>query len=111
MLHLLINHDDGLWPAFMGAYAATLAEVQIRFEEAVGCFMDAAFRTEEITDTAFDTFSFIQNGTLGSPTARFIRTGASRFKDDTSGVHFLPGFRPYFLFHRNTSTILFTLPF
>jgi hypothetical protein len=93
----------------MRADAAALAVVQIRLKKALGNLGNAAFRAEDVTDTALDAFLVIPDGTLSPPAARFIRTGAARSKNDASGVHFMPGFRPFLLSHENTSMVYFDI--
>jgi hypothetical protein len=90
----------------MGADATAFAIIQVRRKKALGCLVDAGFGAEYVTDSAFDTFLVIPDGTLGPPASRFIRTGVSRLEHDTTGGDFLPSFRPFLLFHGNTSIII-----
>jgi hypothetical protein len=107
MLHLLLNHGDRLRPALMGADAAAFAVIEIRLKKPLGGLRNAAFRAKHITDPALDTLLVFPDGTLGPPTARLISTGAARGKNHAARGYFMPCFRPFLLFHGNTSIIFY----
>jgi hypothetical protein len=59
-----LNHFYGLRPAFLGAYAATLAIKFVRPEIPILLLVDAEFRAKQGTYTAFYAFFIIPNGML-----------------------------------------------
>jgi len=76
----------------MRADAAALAIVQVGLEQSVFGLLYASFRAKHVTDTAFDAFGVIPDGTLRAPTAGVIFTGASRFGNNTADRKLLPCF-------------------
>jgi hypothetical protein len=88
----------------MSADTASLAIINICFEETVFALLNAAFRTKDIANAALDAFLIIPNRPLRPPTSCMIFTGAARLENNTSRSYFLPGIRPFFLCHDfNTS--------
>jgi hypothetical protein len=77
----------------MRANAAALAIIQTCQEKTILSLLYAAFRTEYITDTAFDAFLIVPNGPLRTPTSRMIFTGASRLRNDAADGKLFPRFK------------------
>jgi hypothetical protein len=94
----------------MGADSTAFAIIQVRGKKALLLLGDAGLGAKYITNAAFDTLLVVPDGSLGSPASRFITTGAPRLEHHATGGNFLPGFRPFLLFHGKHLNNRFTLP-
>jgi hypothetical protein len=71
-----------MW-AFMSAYAATLAIIQVRNKEPFH-LMNAAFRAVDLAKAALDAFFLIEYGHESPPGTGFCDTGAARIYQSAS---------------------------
>jgi hypothetical protein len=95
----LLNNRNGAWPAFVCANTASLAVIHICFKKTVFSLLYAAFRTEYITDAAFDAFIVIPYRAFRPPAASMIFTGAAGFGYNAADGNLPPGYRTSFIFH------------
>jgi hypothetical protein len=64
--------------------------IKISFKAAVFILLDAPFRAEELTDTAFDASFKLISRTLASPVTGLVRYGITWFCNDAARFQFLP---------------------
>jgi len=89
----LLYHRYRVRPAFVCAYPAALAIIEICLEKAILALLYATFRTIDITDAALDAFRVIPDRSLRPPTACMIFTGAARLGYNTSYGKLFPCFQ------------------